>query len=161
MFIMRKIVVAFLIALLIPLYMTAQNSVESNIDELDWFQKFEKAEKFSKNKNKPMLIFFTGSDWCGPCKKLEKDFFSSSEFKTIADKEFVLYKADFPRNLDLVSDSQRESNIELKSKYKVSSYPTLVFVDNKGNILGSRKGYNLMRDTSYHFQLLKEVLNKI
>ena len=52
MFIMKKIVVTFLITFLIPFYMIAQNSVESDNDELDWFQKFDKAEKFSKNKNK-------------------------------------------------------------------------------------------------------------
>ena len=45
-----------------------------------------------------MLIFFTGSDWCGPCKMLVEDFFESDKFKEIAEKEFVLYEADFPRN---------------------------------------------------------------
>ena len=88
------------------------------------------------------------------------DFFESEKFKKIADAEFILYEADFPRNKDLVSDSQNKDNVLLKQKYKVSSFPTIIIIDVKGKVLGKKKGYNLMRDTSYHYSFIESVLKR-
>ena len=63
-----------------------------------WLTDFEAAKAKAKAENKPMLLDFTGSDWCGWCVKLDKEVFSKAAFKDYADAELVLVEIDFPRN---------------------------------------------------------------
>lgn len=129
--------------------------------EVEWEKDFDKAKKIAKRQHKPLLIFFTGSDWCGPCKMLVEDFFESKKFKKLANENFVIYEADFPRNRDLITAKQRKNNYYLSRMYDVGSYPTIVVIDEKGNVLGRKKSYNLMRDTSYHFKFLRDIIKNI
>ena len=129
--------------------------------DVKWQDDYDKAVKKAKKQDKPILLFFTGSDWCGPCKMLVEDFFESNKFAKIAKESFVVYEADFPKNKDLLTDKQRKKNYFLRGMYDVNSYPTIVIIDKDGNELARRKSYNLMRDPSYHFQLLKNVLKNI
>ena len=136
----------------------SQEIIEDQSENLNWQPNFDLAQQIVKSQKKKLLIYFTGSDWCGPCKMLDADFFDSDRFKQIAIKEFVLYKADSPRNRDLVTDTQNNNNNKLKLKYNVSSYPTIVIIDTKGRFLGKFKGYNLMRETVYHFDFIASVM---
>jgi thiol-disulfide isomerase/thioredoxin len=85
----------------------------------------------AKEKNKPVMIDFFGY-WCPPCNQLDEEVFPSAEFKKIA-KDFILLRLDV--------DTPVSWN--LKSKYKIKGYPTLVFTDAKGDeirrILGARE----------------------
>ena len=146
----------------------AQDSYSSNIEEvqenstrLKWISSYERATKIAKKQNKPLLIFFTGSDWCRPCQLLVEDFFGSDKFKKIADKNFVLYEANFPRRTDLISEEQKNNNVALSKKYNIRSYPTIIALDKNGNYLDKIKGYNFMfRDTDQHFNFINSVLKK-
>ena len=62
-----------------------------------WMVDMEKAYKVSKETGKPIMANFTGSDWCGWCKKLKYEVFDKPEFKAWADKNVVLVELDFPR----------------------------------------------------------------
>ncbi|MFD1294563.1 thioredoxin family protein [Lutibacter holmesii] len=156
---MKKIVLSCLFIVSSIVFVNAQDSVKLK-HSVNWEKSFSKAEKLAKKKNKNLLIFFTGSDWCGPCKMLVEDFFETEQFKNIAEQDFILYEADNPRNKDLVSETQRADNLKLGSKYKVSSYPTIVVVNSKGKEIGRKKSYNFMRDPSYHFSFLEEIVKK-
>ena len=158
---MKKIVLTCFLVVTTAFYGIAQTSIESSAINLKWEKTFKNAQKLAKSKNKPLLIFFTGSDWCGPCKMLTEDFFDSDKFRKIAESDFVLYEADYPRNHDLLTEIQIKDNSVLKAKYGVNSYPTIIILDSKGNEIGRKKSYNLMRDTSYHYQFLEEVLKKV
>ena len=156
---MKRIVVSCLFLVCSVVFVTAQDSVELK-HHLNWEKNYAKAEKIAKKNNKPLLIFFTGSDWCGPCKMLVEDFFETEQFKKIADNEFVLYEADRPRNSDLITDTQREDNLKLSLKYNVSSYPTVIILNSKGKEIGRKKSYNFMRDPSYYFSFIDKTLKK-
>ena len=159
---MNNIIFSFLIVITFMTSGFAQDRVAINHDSTNiWQQDFSNAEKLTKSTDKPMLIFFTGSDWCGPCKMLVSDVFESEKFNKEVQKDFVLYEANFPRNKDLVTTSQRNDNYKLKNKYNVSSYPTIVIVNGKGRVLGKMKGYNLIRDTSYHYAFFDDILKDI
>jgi thioredoxin-related protein len=129
--------------------------------DVNWEKKYGKAVETARKQNKPILIFFTGSDWCGPCKMLVEDFFESKRFGKLARENFVVYKADFPKNRYLVTLSQHKKNDYLSRMYGVNSYPTIVVIDKEGKELGRKSGYNLMRDTRYHFIFLKDILKYI
>lgn len=123
--------------------------------QLDWQANFKDALKKSKEENKPVLIYFTGSDWCGPCKILDKNLFHSKKFKDLADKDLILYEANNPQNKDLVEATRMQENYKLISKYKVKSYPTLVFVNYRGRMIGYKKGLIL---TEYYYPFIQSVI---
>ncbi|QOD61921.1 thioredoxin family protein [Polaribacter haliotis] len=122
---------------------------------LNWEDSFKDALKKSKKEKKPVLIYFTGSDWCGPCKVLDKKLFHTEKFKALADKDLILYEADLPRNTDIVAPEKLEVNGDLQRKYKVKSFPTLVMVNHKGRIIGFKKGLIL---TDYYYPFLQAVI---
>ncbi len=107
-----------------------------------------------------MLLYFTGSDWCGPCKALSKDFFESEKFKSHAD-EFVLIKLDIPRRLDIISKKQMEYNKAALSKYNPSKkFPTLIALDSKGNEIDRITSYSGMGDPTSYFNFINKILEK-
>ena len=46
--------------------------------DVKWAKDYNDGISIAKKQNKPMLVYFTGSDWCKPCVKLKKDFFNLS-----------------------------------------------------------------------------------
>ena len=89
-----------------------------------WYVSLEKAYAESKETGKPILANFTGSDWCGWCKRLTKSVFVHDEFKTWADKNVVLLELDFPRRTKLPKEVA-EQNRGLQQAFKVRGYPTI------------------------------------
>ena len=45
-----------------------------------WTDDFEEAQKQAEKEGKLMLVDFSGSDWCGWCKKLDSEVFAKPEF---------------------------------------------------------------------------------
>lgn len=108
----------------------------------NWMTDFEAARVKAKAENKHLLLDFTGSDWCGWCMKLDKEVFSTPEFKAFADANLILVKLDFPRRKPQ-SDAVKAQNQKLQVKYGVEGYPTLVILDPDGKEVGQtgyRKG---------------------
>ena len=125
--------------------------------ELDWVATYKEALKKSKKENKPVLMYFTGSDWCGPCKILDKDLFHTEKFKALADKDLVLLEVDIPRRTDIISADKMNENLYLQSKYKVRAFPTLMMVNHRGKKIAEKKGYVM---TEYYYPFFQSVIGK-
>lgn len=93
-------------------------------DGLEWYTDLMKAQEKSKATNKPIFGFFTGSDWCGWCHKLQADVFSKPEFKKWAKDKVVLLELDFPRRKQLPQETQQQ-NAQLQQAFQVQGYPTV------------------------------------
>lgn len=101
-------------------------------DESDWLTNMEIAMAQAKKENKDILIDFTGSDWCGWCKKLKAEVFSTPVFKKQAPEMFVLVKLDFPQTTPQ-TDNVKEYNRKWLEKFGVRGFPTIVLTDAEGN----------------------------
>lgn len=153
---MRKSTIVFIVCFFGMINYYAQDKVETPEEiKLTWESNFKNALKKSKKEKKPVLIYFTGSDWCGPCKVLDKNLFHTEKFKTIADNDLILYEADSPRNRDIVSPEKLKVTNDLKRKFKVKAFPTLVFVNHKGRMIGYKKGLIL---TEYYYPFIQSVI---
>ena len=108
----------------------------------DWKTDFTVAKKEAAKENKPIILVFQGSDWCAPCIKLDKEIWSTEEFKDYAQKNYVMLKADFPRkNKNTLSPEQQEKNNKLAEMYNSNGYfPFVVVLDKSGKVLG-QAGY--------------------
>lgn len=98
--------------------------------ELVWQTDINKAITISTKEKKPMLLFFTGSDWCGWCIRLQKEVLKTPEFATWAKKNVVLVELDFPRNTPQ-SDAIKSQNAGIQQAFGVQGYPTVWFASAK------------------------------
>lgn len=101
---------------------------QTKSENLEWHTDMDEAIKISNKKNKPLMLFFTGSDWCGWCIKLQKEVFFKPEFEAWAKKNVVLVELDFPRRKKL-SEKLRQQNASLQQTFQVQGYPTIYFVE--------------------------------
>ncbi|MBI9020724.1 MAG: thioredoxin family protein [Verrucomicrobia bacterium] len=104
-----------------------------------WPTDFEKAKAEAAARNVPILIDFSGSDWCGWCIRLDKEVFSQPEFKAYASENLVLFLADFPRRKPQ-SETIKKQNKQLSDQYGLQGYPTVLLLDANGKEL-ARTGY--------------------
>ena len=113
--------------------------------ELEWLTNLAQAKSQAKAENKLVLMDFTGSDWCPPCKKLKKNVFSSEEFATFAKANLVLVEVDFPRTkkqIEKQSDELKKANEALSRKFDIESFPTVVVLSSNGKQLSKESGYD-------------------
>ena len=108
-------------------------------DSLDWKTNLEDAVQIAKEENKAVLINFTGSDWCKWCFKLNDEVFSQAEFEKYAAENLVLVKIDFPRSVSQTNETKMY-NQTLAKKYGIQGFPTILIMDNAGNLL-AKTGY--------------------
>jgi len=115
--------------------------IQAPAAELAWLTDLAKAQATAKAEKKLVLIDFTGSNWCPPCKMLERDVFRTPEFAAYARKNLVLVKADFPKPNNLPKP-QREANDKLAARFSVEFFPTVVLLDGEGKEVGRGVSYD-------------------
>jgi thioredoxin-related protein len=93
-------------------------------EKLVWYTDLMKAQEASNKAKKPIFAFFTGSDWCGWCHKLQRDVFVKTSFIDWAQKNVILLELDFPRSKQL-SPELAQQNFNLQQQFKVQGYPTI------------------------------------
>lgn len=89
-----------------------------------WLVKIDEAYAESQKTGKPILANFTGSDWCGWCKRLTKSVFVKKEFKAWAEKNVILLELDYPKRKKLPTEIQQQ-NAQLRQAFQVSGFPTI------------------------------------
>ena len=108
--------------------------------ESTWLSDYKKAQQEAKASNKFLLLDFTGSDWCGWCKRLEQEILSQSQFENYARENLVLLEVDFPRAKPQ-SPELRKQNQELAQQYQIEGFPTIVVLNGDGQKLWQYDGY--------------------
>ncbi len=93
-------------------------------DKEGWLVDLDEAYAQSLKEHKPILANFTGSDWCGWCKKLDADVFTTPDFKAWAQKNVVLLEVDFPRRKQLPEKNQQQ-NAAMAQSLGITGYPTI------------------------------------
>ena len=104
----------------------------------NWQTNIDDAKKISGEIDKKIVLVFSGSDWCAPCIKLDKEIFSTKEFMSYATDNFVLVKADFPRRKkNALNEQQQNHNNALAEKYNPNGFfPLVVVINHNGEIQG-------------------------
>lgn len=102
-----------------------------------WVSTWPEAVKASKATGKPIMMMFTGSDWCHWCQKLEHEVFQRPSFQQWSDK-VIKIRVDFPSTHELAKDTKSQNEV-LKNWYAdfVNSYPTCLFVEPNGRVIGT------------------------
>lgn len=123
-------------------------SFSANAQEgLTWHTDVSKATDISIKENKPMFLFFTGSDWCGWCIRLQKEVFHTPEFIKWAKESVVLVELDFPRKNNQ-TEAVKMQNAQLQQQLQVRGYPTIWFV-NASKSADAKTNLNALGSTGY------------
>jgi protein disulfide-isomerase len=125
----------------------AFSALAVNAQDLVWQTDINKAMALSTSTKKPMLLFFTGSDWCGWCMKLQKEVMKTPEFTKWAKENVILVELDFPRRAEQTPELKAQ-NAGLASALQVRGYPTVWFV-NATKTAEGKVNLNALGNTGY------------
>ncbi len=110
------------------LLFVAFSTIGLQAQETEWHTDISKAITLSNKTHKPLFLFFTGSDWCGWCMKLQKEVFKTPEFEKWAKDNVILVELDFPKRTPQ-PDELKQQNAQLNNFFKVRGYPTVWITD--------------------------------
>ena len=107
----------------------------------EWEVSYNKAVEQAKLTGRPIMLVFSGSDWCAWCQKLSQEVFTTHEFARWSTDNVIKVEVDFPMNHPL-PEEVRVQNENLKNRFggEVVAYPTVLFISADGAILG-KTGY--------------------
>jgi thioredoxin-related protein len=91
---------------------------------------FDEAVSEAKKHNKPIFIEF-GAEWCAPCVKMKKETFTDSQIVNALNGKFLVLKVDV----------DQFSGMDIADKYKITEFPTYLFLDKTGKTYGQVKGF--------------------
>lgn len=116
----------------------------------NWQFDLAKAKQEAKQHQKQILLVFSGSDWCGPCIKLDQEIWQTEVFKKHAEANLVLVKADFPkRRNNQLPEEQSTKNAALAEKYNPNGhFPLVVLLDENGMVI-NQLGYKSLSPEQY------------
>jgi thioredoxin-related protein len=105
-------------------------------------QPLHKEETVAQSGHKLILLEFSGSDWCIPCIKMEREIFQKDTFVHYAAEKLVMVHADFPRlKKNQLPKEQLKYNEELAEQFnKKGSFPLTVLLNENGKVLHEWEG---------------------
>ena len=124
----------------------------------EWTMDYDAALQLAAEKNLPVFLNFTGSDWCGWCKKMAGDVFSKPDWQDYARKNLVLVTLDFPRDPSIVPANYASRNRKLQELYGVEGYPTYLLLDSDGKTLLGKLGASRGKTPAIFIEEVKDVL---
>lgn len=118
-----------------------------------WLDDLELAAQRARVLDRPLLINFTGSDWCSWCMRLDQEVFSSPEFSRFADEHLVCVRLDYPRR-SILTARVAAQNTRAAQRYRVDRFPTIILVGQTGEEI-ARTGYRPGGPVMYRDHLLE------
>jgi len=103
-------------------------SINSHAQDLKWYTNVKEAIAISNKEKKPLMMFFTGSDWCGWCVRLQNEVLLTPEFKKWAQSNVVLVELDYPRRTPQLPEIKQQ-NEELQKVFGIQGFPTIFFAN--------------------------------
>ncbi len=101
-----------------------------------WTTDLEAAKALAAAKNLPVLLNFTGSDWCHWCKEMDRLVFSTDTWQAYAREHLVLVLIDKPKDRSLTTPELEALNAKRREEYGVKGFPTFVILTPDGREAG-------------------------
>ena len=147
MWIRRIAPVAVLLAIGLVVFLTVSGVTDPSKSEnkpemkkeYNWLKYNEGLKQASKNDK--MIFVDVYTNWCGFCKKMDRETFSDKMIMNYLDEHFVLVKLNAESKEKLVLPEGSLSGRQIARSFGVRGYPTFVFLNSNGEKLYSRSGY--------------------
>lgn len=113
-----------------------------------WPNNYAEGLAQAKAEHKPILLRFTGSDWCGYCQEMDKYVLNTPTFRDYAAKNLVFVEVDMPQHKSQPQEL-KDQNMRLVTKYDVHGFPTIIVLSSDEKTLGKMEGYSDSGPKSY------------
>ena len=123
--------------LTVLLFMTCCQAGEKT--QLKWKSFNEGMVEAKKSGKKVMIDVYT--DWCGWCKKMDKDTYSDGAVADYIDKKYVAVKLDAESSHELQYQGKSYTEQELAAAFGVNGYPSIIFLSGAGDPITVYPGY--------------------
>ena len=137
-----------IIAIAYSIFPSCAQVDKKETNQLTWYTDLTKAQELSNKSKRPIFAFFTGSDWCGWCKKLHHDVLDKPAFIDWAKKNVILLELDFPRRTQLAPELVKQNN-ELQQAFQVGGYPTVWLFYLMNDEVTKKKNINALGSLGY------------
>lgn len=104
-------------------------------DEVAW-RPFEEGLKDASAKKKYGFVSVY-TDWCGYCRKLDKETLRAKSVTQELDRHFVSIKLNAESDENVTWKGKKMSKRDLAALWGVEGFPTMLFLNSKGEIIGS------------------------
>ncbi len=101
----------------------------------EWSEDLATSAQEARQNQKMILLNFSGSDWCGWCKRLDAEVFSLPAYQEFASSNLVSVLVDFPRGKKQPT-ALKEKNQQLATHFQVQGFPTLLLFSAEGELIG-------------------------
>jgi len=141
-------------------------NLKATSQEIKWLSLNKALELQKENPKKIMMDVYT--NWCGPCKLLDKETFQKQDVAAYVNEHYyavkfngegnetVNYKEDSygNPNYDETKANKRNSSHEFANFMGINAYPTIVFLDEQGNFVLPLKGFYKPQQLEFYLKML-------
>lgn len=93
------------------------------------------------NASKRYILVDVYTDWCGWCKRMDKDVYARDDVSEYLNSHFVSVKLNAESNQPMSYQGEARTARGIASGFRVNSYPTTIFLSAKGEHLTNVPGY--------------------
>jgi thioredoxin-related protein len=111
-----------------------------NAQEVEMITEWKEAKELAKKENKRILIILTGSEWCAPCKKMDKKVIENPEFEKYAEQNLIVFLIDLPGGGLVINSKVYQDYEKFENKYQTNALPSLILTENNGTKIRTLKG---------------------
>jgi len=140
--------------------------------EINWMTMNEALAAQAKSPKKIMMDAYT--NWCGPCKMLDKNTFQNADVAKYINENYYAVKFNAEGNEEVTYKNQeftnpsydatkansRNASHQLSQALQITAYPTIVFFDEKGDILVPLPGYKTPTQLELYLKLFLKDTHK-
>jgi len=131
-----------LASILVAMHFQSQTAKSQQFSQAAvWSTSYTEAADEAYNRDLPILLFFTGSDWCPWSRKLTTEVFETDDFAAWSTDRMILVRVEFPKHKTLPAHLATQNN-SLLERYRahVGGLPTVLFLTPNGTVVG-KLGY--------------------
>ncbi len=151
-------------ALLIAFVLLGVTKISAQ-DKINWMSMNEALEAQKENPKKIFMDVYT--DWCGPCKLLDKKTFHNDDVAKYVNENYYAVKfnaegteeityQDFTYTNPNYQEGRKGRNSQhlLAHALKVTGYPTIVFFNEKGELIQPVVGYKTPEQLEIYLKMI-------
>lgn len=113
-------------------------------EKINWYSFTEGIAKAKKENKYVFIDFYT--DWCGYCKKLDKETYSNEKVYKYMNDKFVPIKVNAESDEKVIFDGKPITKAELARSFSVASYPSMFFMETEKKSIGQLPGFVSAKD---------------